>query len=502
MQLALPPRRTQLPPLQLEPGSIAEATRAATLTSLATFAETFYPGWVAGAFHELLARRLEECLRRGVKRLKINVPPQHGKSRLASINFPAWALTKFPTLRVFQAGHTGALSRGFSREARNIVTSDGYRQLFPDLISQSVNREGYWETMLGGYYFATSVGGGTGMPADILLIDDPHRDRAEANSQGQRDRVWDWFTSTALPRLAPDGIVIVVQTRWHRDDLSGRLEDPKRVAALRDAGMDDVNFETLSLEAICENPATDQLKRRLGQAVWPEVRSERWLNAQRLQIGPYEWNALYQQRPNPPGGNHCDVKRVKVIQRSEVPKDLRLSRGWDLAISEATTADFSVGAYGGSRSVPARAPDGSLLLDRQGKQIMLNQLYIVHIDRKKRAWVEQKEAIINYAANVDRVGQIGVEAVRGWEVAAQELREQLRGRANVVGYRPATDKLTRALPWLATIAADNFFIVEGEWNQDLLDELEQFPNCVHDDQVDGITVLWEMTHNKENFVWS
>jgi predicted phage terminase large subunit-like protein len=501
MQLQLPQRQTQLPPLPLEPGSLEEATRAATLTSLATFGETFEPGWRAAAFHELLANKLEDCLRRKIKRLIINVPPQHGKSREASVIFPAFALTKFPTMRILQAGHTGDLSKGFSRAARNLVQSRAYLHLYPELINPRVNREDYWETRLGGYYFATSVGGGTGMPADLLLVDDPHRDRAEANSKAKRDRVWDWFVSTAQTRLSPDGIVIVIQTRWHRDDLAGRLQDPKRIKALKDAGLEDMNFEVLSLEAVCENPQKDALGRKFGEALWPEVRNERWLLGQKLQIGPFEWNSLYQQRPNPPGGNLCDVKKIKIIPISAVPKDLRVGRGWDLAISEATTADYSAGVKGGTRRVPAYGRDGRPIIE-DGKQVMLTQLYIFHVDRGKRAWPEQKATIINYATNIDRLGEISVEAVQGWQVAAQQLEEQLQGRCAVVSYRPVTDKVTRALPWLATIAADNMFLVEGDWNQDYLDELEQFPNCTNDDQVDATTVLWESTYNAETFVWA
>lgn len=476
----LPPRKTQLEPLRLT--GKPKLLRAACTQSLATFGETLYPGWHAARFHRLLARKLEDCLARKVKRLIINVPPQHGKSRLTSIIFAAWAMTKHPTLRIFQAGHTGDLSKGFSREARTTVTSDRYRQLFPDLINPRVNREDYWQTVLGGYYFATSVGGGTGMPADILLIDDPHKDRAEANSKTMRNKVWEWFTSTAMTRLAPDGIVIVIQTRWHKDDLAGRLQDEKRRQQLRDAGCTDVDFEVLALEALCENPAKDAMGRQMGQALWPEVRNEQWLIAQKIQVGSYEWNALYQQRPNPPGGAVTDVKKIKTIPRDQVPPGREMVRGWDLAVSKDNLGDYSAGAYG--------------CMDAEGN------FYLVHMDRARRLWRDQRATMFKYIERESIGKRVGIEAVGAWETAADAIREHYKGKVIVKSYTPTTDKLVRALPWMAKIDAGKFFVVEGAWNQDFFDELEQFPNGENDDQVDAVTVLWEMLAGKHRLVLS
>lgn len=482
--MRLPRRQLQLEPRDLK-GTEA-ATRAACLTGLATFGEAFYPGWEAAAFHVLLAEKLEDCLRRKIKRLIINVPPQHGKSRETSVIFPAWALTKFPTLRFFQAGHTGDLSKGFSREARDLVQSDRYRHFFPDLINPKVNREGYWRTKLGGYYFATSVGGGTGVPADVLLIDDPHRDRAEANSPAHRQRVWDWFTSTAMTRLAPDGIVIIIQTRWHRDDLSGRLQDPKRIRELEEAGFSDMKFEVLSLEAICENPAKDALGRQMGEALWPEVRPVPWLKAQKIIIGNYEWNSLYQQRPNPPGGNIVDVTNISVIPRSAVPKEVLLNRGWDLAVSDKTLGDYSVGAYGGC--------------DKEGN------FYLVHIDRGRRLWPEQKKTLYKYVERECLVEggnrRVGIEAIGAWEVAVSNIRDDFKGKIVVKTFKPTVDKLTRALPWMAKVDAKMFYVVEGAWNQDFFDELESFPNGEHDDQIDAVTVCYELFARKGTAVFA
>ena len=475
----LPKRRTQLDafPLTGKPALV----RAACTQSLVTFGEAFYPGWQAGRFHRLLADKLEDCLRRKIKRLIVSVPAQHGKSRLASVIFPAWAMTKHPTLRIFQAGHTGELSKGFSREARSLVQSDRYNQLFPDLINPRVNREGFWQTRLGGYYYATSVGGGTGVAADILIIDDPLKDRAEAESETQRKRVWEWFTSTAMTRLAPDGIVIVVHTRWHEDDLAGRLQSPAFVNPLREAGFNEMNFEVLSLEAICESPDTDLLGRAYGDPLWPEVRPLPWLMAQKLTIGSFDWNSIYQQRPNPPGGKIANLSLIKYITPDKVPPGLEIVRGWDLAVSKTNLSDYSAGARG--------------CLDRDGN------FYLIHMDRARRLWPDQKAALFKYI-EIESIGKrVGIEAVGAWEVAATDIREHYKGKVIVQSYTPTSDKLVRALPWIAKIDGGKFFIVTGgTWAQDFLDELKQFPNGSHDDQIDAVTVLWEMLGGKHRMV--
>jgi predicted phage terminase large subunit-like protein len=474
-------------PLQLEqlpfpPNSPEEFTRAGAVLKLATFAETFYPGWLAGDFHELLAGKLEDCFRRKIRRLAISVPPQHGKSRLASVNFPAWAMTKAPRMRFFQAGHSGDLSRGFTREARAIVNSPRYRQIFPALINPEVSRQDYWETAIGGYYYATSVGGGTGMPADVLIVDDPHRDRSEANKKGQRDRVWDWFTSTATTRLAPDGVIIVIQTRWHIDDLIGRLTDPRRVRQMEDAGFPDMNFEVLSLEAICEDEAKDMLKRKVGEALWPEVRDVRKLLVTKEEIGTSEWNSLYQQRPNPPGGAYIDTRKIKFIRRELVPAGVEMKRGWDLAVADHTMGDYNAGAFGG--------------LDNEGN------MYLQHVDRAKRRWNDQRQVIINYAEREAIGGEIGIEAVGAFLIAVEEIRKHFNGRLIVRSFSPSKSKLTRALQWFAKIDAGKFYLVEGDWNQDFIDELEQFPNGIYDDQIDAVSILWDLFLKRDNFVFA
>lgn len=457
------------------PADLAEderLLRACCSGSLLTFAESFVRGYRAGRVHEFLALKLEDCLARKVRRLCISMPPRTGKSQLCSVAFPAWALTKVPGLNVIQASYAAALSEGFSLGIRRILQSDAYRHLFPPILSPEINRQRAWATLGGGSFFATGRGGGlVGRGADILIADDLTRDRAEANSQTHRDDVWSWFTSAALTRLSPNGVAIVISTRWHEDDLIGRLTSPDRRKDFEAAGLAGELFEVVNLEAICEHPETDPLGRSFGEALWPERWPIKQLEAFRLQIGATEFAAQYQGRPSPAGGDIFQTGKVRVIDADDVPDDLRTMRAWDLALSTKTQGDFSCGARGG--------------MDKAGN------FYLLHMDRGKRAWPEQKRRILQLAEIEASDGRIAVEAVAGFKVAVAELETALRGRMSVRSVSVTTDKVTRALPWSAKVDGGMFYIVRGPWNADFLAELETFPNGTHDDQVDAVSVLWE-----------
>ncbi|MDI1338010.1 MAG: phage terminase large subunit [Lacunisphaera sp.] len=202
------------------------------------------------------------------------------------------------------------------------------------------------------------------------------------------------------------------------------------------------------------------------------------MEAIRLQIGPNEFAAQYQQRPAPPGGNLADVRKIKLTERSEVPADLILFRAWDLALTTKAMSDYSCGAYGG--------------IDRK-----TGDMYLLSMSRGKRQWGDQKKQIIGLALAESVGGTIGIETAAAFEIAEIELKAALNGRVMVRGYKPAKDKVTRANPWLALLDAGKFHMVRGAWNQDFTQEVEQFPNGLHDDQVDAVSLLWEMARKRQ-----
>lgn len=448
------------------------------LDSLTMFAEAFGRNYQAADFHHLLARKLEDCFRRKVRRLCISCPPRSGKSALTSIFFPAWCLTKKPDMQIIQASYASELSEGFSQVTKAVLTSDAYRQIFPPIINPNVNRQKYWQTLSGGSYYATGVGGGAvGRGANLFIVDDATKSREEANSPTHRNRVWDWFTSTAMTRLSPDGVMIVIGTRWHQDDLIGRLTSPDRISEFKDAGLEAEAFEILALEAICEHPESDLLKRKFGEALWPERWSVRDLQGFKLQLGPSEFAAQYQQRPAPEGGNLVDTSNINLIDRNKLPEGLRLVRGWDLALSTSTQSDYSCGALGAT--------------DKDGN------FYLVHMHRGKLLWPAQKQVIVNLALSESAGGVVGIETTAAWKIAYEELRTAFAGQVTVKGYTPDKDKVGRASPWFAKIHGGMFYMVRGPWNSDFVDELAQFPNGAHDDQIDAVTVLWEMVRKRQ-----
>ena len=243
----------------------------------------------------------------------ILMPPRHGKSELASKRFPAWALGRNPRRQIIAASYNSDLANDFGRSVRNIVDEPEFTQVFPGVAlaqdSQAANR---FNTSHGGSYIAAGVGTAvTGRGADIGLIDDPFKDREEADSERRRDIVWDWYRSTFYTRLMPGAAIVLIQTRWHEDDLAGRLLE-------HDAGQ----WEVLDLPAISRD----------GEALWPE-----WYPLETLQrikdtIGQREWSALYQQQPQPDEGTFFQREWLK--EWTEKPKALNLYGTSDYAVTE------------------------------------------------------------------------------------------------------------------------------------------------------------------------
>ena len=252
------------------------------------------PNYIVGDMHRQICEKLEAVERGEIKRLMIFTPPRHGKSELVSKRLEAWLLGRNPKKQIISASYGADLASDFGRDVRNIVASKEYETIFPQVKlaedSQSKNR---WHTNHGGSYVSAGVGSAiTGRGADLLNIDDPVKDRAEAESETVREGVWNWYVSTAYTRLMPGGSVILTMTRWHEDDLAGRLLEAEK------SGGD--KWEVLRLPAIDEH----------GRALWPERYDEKALNGIRAAIGEREFGALYQQNPKPAGTSFFEVENV------------------------------------------------------------------------------------------------------------------------------------------------------------------------------------------------
>jgi predicted phage terminase large subunit-like protein len=284
-------------------------------SGLIPFTEYTLHSYEPAGHHRLIAEKLEAVERGELTRLMIFMPPRHGKSELASRRFPAWYMGKNPRAEIIAASYNSDLAADFGRDVRAIVASEEYRAIFPHMSlrvdSKAADR---WHTNDGGAYRAAGVGTAmTGRGADLLLIDDPVKDREEADSELRRERVWDWYRSTAYTRLSPNGRVVVIQTRWHEDDLSGRL--------LEQMAADGDQWMVLDLPA-----------ERDGKALWPERFPIERLNAIKATVGPREWSALFQQRPQPDEGGF--FKREWLPEWTDKPKAMRIYGTSDYAVTD------------------------------------------------------------------------------------------------------------------------------------------------------------------------
>lgn len=296
------------------------------------FGQSYRPG----PHHVVIADALESVVRGDVKRLAVTMPPRHGKSELCSVHFPPWFLGRNPDKRIIACSYTAALAYRFSRRARNILASPQWPwpEIQPAGDAAAVSA---WDIAgKRGGYVAAGVGGSiTGMGADILLIDDPVRNAQDADSIVVRDRTWDWYLSTAVTRLEPNGSVVLIGTRWHEDDLIGR--------ALAEAPGE---WTLLNLAAIAEDE-NDALGRSPGEALWPEQWPVDALEERRVAVGERAWSALYQQRPAPAGGSVFHRDWWQRYELSEMPVMDTVLVVCDSAFKDGVASDYSVFATWG-----------------------------------------------------------------------------------------------------------------------------------------------------------
>lgn len=287
--------------------------------------------------HEVIAAALEEVEKGKIHRLIITMPPRHGKSELASRRFPAWFMGKDPYRQLIFATYNAEFAQDFGRSVRETMRMPVFQQVFPGAkLKVGSAAAGRIQTDEGGLAVFVGTGGSlTGRGADLLVIDDPIKDREEADSKSFRDKQWSWFTEVAMTRLMPGGRVVIIMTRWHEDDLIGRLTDPKNPCF----NAEEAEFwKVLALPAIAGD--NDPLKRKPGEALWPTQFSIETLEQIR-RLNPRGFAALYQGSPTPEDGDYFKREWFKTYSPSELPPPdkLRIYAASDHAVSTAQDAD-------------------------------------------------------------------------------------------------------------------------------------------------------------------
>lgn len=434
---------------------------------LISYAAYQWPSYRDARHHRLIARKLEAVERGKITRLMITMPPRHGKSMLASEFFPAWYLGRNPDHYVVTATYAQELADDFGRKVKNQIEDATFRSVFPGVgladDSKSAKRF-HIEGVNGGYehattqrgaYYAVGVGGPlTGRGAHLLLIDDPVKNREEADSEITRRKTKDWYTSTAYTRLMPDGRIVVIQTRWNEDDLSGWLQ-------LEHAHE---GWEILNLPAINEE----------GEALWPEQYPIEALERIRRALPARDWSALYQQRPAPEEGDYFKSEWLRPYVKAPLRDTLNIYGASDYAVT-ADGGDYTV------HGVVGIDPDDNLwLLDLWRKQAASDE------------WVEEfcnmvlRWKPIGWA---EETGQIkaGVGPFLGRrqrETGAYVAREQFPTRG---------DKAVRAQSIRGRMALGGLYVpVNAPWYPAFRDELLSFPAGRNDDQVDMLGLVGQL----------
>ena len=438
--------------------------------TLIGFTRWTYPQYVADPAHALLAAQLEGVLRGEITRLMVFAPPQHGKSELVSVRFPAWWLGRRPEDPVILASYAASLAERHSAEARAVVQSDVFGQLlFPGLRTRQDSRSKQLWRMAGhrGGMLAVGVGGPiTGHGAQLGIIDDPFENWEQAQSATVRGKVWDWWRGTFRTRIWERGAIILVMTRWHEDDLAGRLlaDQGDRWRVLRLPALAETQEERDEAARLLGLPAggADPLGRAPGEALCPRRFSVEALAAIRRDVGARVWSAEYQGLPRPLEGVLFRREWFGVV--SAAPAGVVCVRYWDKAGTHGA-GDYTVGV---------------LLAQHEGR------FYVADVVRGQWS-AHEREQVIRRTAERDGAGvAIWLEqepGSGGKDSAAASLRALAGFNAHAAPV--SGDKVTRATPFAAQAEAGNVVLVRGAWNAAYLEELCAFPSGAHDDQVDA-----------------
>jgi hypothetical protein len=317
------------------------------------FCQLIDRNYLASWHHELIAQKLENALLRvqnGEKvRLILSIPPRHGKSQLASIYFPAWALGKYQEIKFIMSTYGMELSETMGMKTRDVIQSEPYQFIFPDVtLRPDQKAKAKWLTTQGGAYTAVGIGTAvTGTGANIIILDDSHKDRAEAESETQRKNVWEYYRSTLYSRLEGFGAVIVIMQRWHTDDLVGRLlEEEER---LTKAGEEHDEWEVIEFPAIAHTDEYDlstpvqRLLRKQGEPLWPSRYPLDVLTNIRQTVGVYNWTSQYQQQPISSETQVFHERFFRYYDEKDLQgKYLKYYTICDPAISQSDDADNTV----------------------------------------------------------------------------------------------------------------------------------------------------------------
>ena len=422
------------------------------------FVGVMWENFIHGRHHEIMAEAFERVARGELKRLIINMPPRHTKSEFASYLLPAWFLGRFPTKKVIQTSHTAELATDFGRKVRNLVDSETYKSIFPNVALQSDSKAaGRWNTSHGGTYFAIGVGGAvTGKGADLLIIDDPHSEQeailAEVNPEIY-DKVHEWYSSGPRQRLQPGGSIVVVMTRWSKRDLTAQVVK----SSVQRGGEE---WEVIELPAILPS----------GNPLWPEFWSLTELTALKEELPVHKWMAQYMQAPT--GAEGALIKREwwREWEHDKPPKCDYIIQSWDTAFNKGTRNDYSACITLGIFHPEDEPHPQIILLDAFKERMEFPELKAKALELYKE--YEPDCCIIEAKA----AGTPLLQELRSIGIPLQDYTP-VRGN----------DKITRVNAVADLFASGMVWAPQTRWAEEVIEEFASFPQGEHDDLVDSMT---------------
>ena len=479
------------------------ASRMLSRRRLLPFVQRVNTRYQAGWVHKDICRRLEkfsEDVAKGLSpRLMLLMPPRSGKSELCSRSFPAWHLGRNPHHEIIACSYNVSLAMTFSKKVKELLQDPVYHPVFD--IRLDPNNQSAEEWVLDrnidrdhrGGYVAAGVGGGiTGKGAHLLVIDDPLKNAEEADSADTREKLMDWYGSTAYTRLAPGGGVLLVQTWWHDSDLAGQLQ-----TAMKDPDAD--QFVVVKYPAIAEEdeyldhetdlivrgvqPPNSTLLRNKGEALHPERYDLAKLNQIKRTISPRFWSALYQQNPVPDDGAYFTKE---TFRRAALPHISRANVyiAWDFAISEKKTNDYTVGTV-----------------------LMHDDNDVLHVAEQVRFKSGDAFFICNAILDLSKKWytsgqQLGFEDGQIYRAIESLLKKRMRERSqypSITVLKPITDKLARARPLQGRMQQGmvSFNAADDGWYDTCRLEMLRFPAGAHDDCVDSLSWATQMAIGRQ-----
>jgi predicted phage terminase large subunit-like protein len=443
------------------------------------------PDYETNWHHEILCDYLDKFFEGSIKRLMVFMPQRQGKSELVSRRLPAYIFGKNPKASVMGCSYGADLSSRMNRDVQRIIDSPEYLRVFPDtrLNGQNIrsvvsgtylrNSDIFEIVDYLGVYRSAGVGGViTGMGFDFGIIDDPIKDPKDAESEIVRESLWEWYTGAFWTRQAPDARILLTMTRWHEDDLAGRLLK----LAKDDPSAD--QWTVLKLPGICEDPTPEYEQRQKGEALWPARADVAYYEAMKANSSR-QYESMCQQNPTAREGNMFKVGKLEIVEAS--PAIAERVRYWDMAAT-ANGGDFTAGVR--------MAAAGGLF-------------YVEDVSHGQWS-TDERNQTIRQAAELDgKMVRIGGEQEPGasGKDAAQAFIRLLAGFS--VTCAPASgSKELRADPFSSQVNAGNVKLVKGTWNKNFIEELRTFPQGKHDDQVDGASGAFNMLHSGNGFFYA